>query len=296
MKTQKIKLFLRSLLYSFIIICSIYLVSLSKTIKWLPPEVFIFLVFVIILLELFFSIVLIYKENLNNSNNKFSIIEASEKFLIHNAYTFITTLSLILYCAYFNDILIYVLLATFGVVHSIYLYYLKFHVLYSILDLNADKKIKIQDAKFNNIVDLLKSHKERIYHKFDFILFVLKFFSYSVSNLVLLSYFSSKILSFELYLFLNFTINIIFYFLHLVRRNFIDSSHLTVIFVLSLIITFFNFITPFVSIKVNLGYSILYFYLSFAIYFHHENRTFTSKIFAEYLILSTLIAYFLLIL
>ncbi len=265
-------IFLRSLLYSFGVSLTLYLINLTADTNYPYKNFLIFFLFAFLLLENLFSFLLIKKR----SGKKINFWKVFDDFLLYYSYIFLSSLSLgFLFLVSRNYILNVSVNGVLFLVLLFYMYYLHIYI--------SGKHIPNKGA-----TDLLL-----IENRFDFLKLALKFYCYFSLNLTILYYFANENIGLRAMVLLNFISNLLVFSLHLVKKNLASPLNLLVSLTFSLILSTFVYFTPYVNLNMYLGTLITYFYLSFSIYYHFINRNLTKRIFLEYLVISIIISWFL---
>jgi len=224
-----------------------------------------FLGFLIALLEAYFT-----SRYLNLGRKQHFKYHFSEHLLNHLYYPFLTFFALAFYfLLQTNFTLSYVLIALSFLMYWAYFYYLPLHIHFDHFDVN-------------------KNHK--IHPRTDFTLHLFKFFSYFVANLTLFTYYFYSKISFDIVVYINFSLNFIFLLFHIFRKNMFNGLNIFMAFLFAVITSFFTL--TFKSSYINLSASVatLFFYLTSAIYYHKVDGTFNYKVLIEYGSIATIVS------
>lgn len=268
MITNQIKILIRTILYSFSI--SFLLILLNYIFIYKDEYEYIRVYILpfnlsILLLETFFSAFFIKKHN-----KHLDLLNVIQTIFLYYWYILLSIFAISFYFIISNNLLINFLISIiFFAILCIYMYYLHYYLAI---------KYKAEILTNNNI-----------FTRFEFSKLLLKFFTYFICNFTLLTYLFLNFLNLYSYLLIFFILNFSIFTLHLAKKELINTQNLITSFLYSIILTFFIYITPFMNLNINVGVNLIYFYLSFSIFYHSINRTLNKKLLLEYIFISVFI-------
>jgi hypothetical protein len=200
---------------------------------------------------------------LKNKYQKYSIVH---HLLNHIFYPIITFFSLTLFLLVQNNLFLSYSLILLNLILSIpYFYFLPYHIIYGH---KADARSKYSDIKI------------------DFLNYIYKFFSFYIILTSLFTYFAQSRITIAFLTLSIFIISFIYLFFHIYRKNKYSHLNLFLAFLFSIIFTFFSITLIGNNSNLNSLTSILFFYLTSAIFYHKVDGTFNYRVLIEYSSLS----------